>query len=211
MEHGGLLIKKSMNTRKAAEKKILRIQVKEMRMKAARQGAAASCAMRDHFLSNVTLPDQAIIAFYLPQTDEIDPLPLIKFIYEHGHVLCLPAVEEKGRPLVFRAYRFGDPFKIGSLGLAEPQSAAPIVKPDVLIVPVVAFDRQGNRLGQGGGYYDMTIAKLRASGPVMAIGVGFAIQEVPSLPVEAHDMRLDAIVTDREFFLTKEPLGKVLK
>ncbi|HEX7008052.1 MAG TPA: 5-formyltetrahydrofolate cyclo-ligase, partial [Alphaproteobacteria bacterium] len=114
------------------------------------------------------------------------------------------AVVARGRPLVFRRWRPGQTFVAGSLGEPAPPPDAPEVKPELLLVPLLAFDRRGYRLGYGGGYFDRTIAMLRAApdmagvGGVLAVGLAYAAQEVPALPTEGHDQRLDWIVTETE-------------
>jgi 5-formyltetrahydrofolate cyclo-ligase len=97
-----------------------------------------------------------------------------------------------------RAWRFGEPLVSGQWGLREPAADVPEVLPDILLVPLAAFDRAGQRIGYGAGYYDMTIARLRARKPVIAIGVAFAIQEVPRVPADERDARLDLVLTESE-------------
>jgi 5-formyltetrahydrofolate cyclo-ligase len=107
-------------------------------------------------------------------------------------------VAGKGRPLIMRAWSFGEPLDSGVWGIREPKVDAPEVAPDILIVPLLAFDRRGNRIGYGAGYYDMTIAKLRAMKPTVAIGIAFAAQEIAEVPVTPRDARLDLVLTERE-------------
>ena len=97
-----------------------------------------------------------------------------------------------------RAWGFGDQFKAGQWGIREPVPEAPEVAPDILIVPLAAFDRQGHRIGYGAGYYDMTIRALRAKKKVIAIGIAFAAQEIPKVPATERDERLDLVLTERE-------------
>ena len=105
----------------------------------------------------------------------------------------------RAAPLVFRRHAPGGPLAPDALGIAAPTEAAGQVWPDVLFAPVLAFDRRGGRLGQGGGFYDRTIADLRARGPLLVVGVAFAGQELPEVPLEPHDARLDAILTETAF------------
>ena len=181
-------------------KKQLRQSLRERRALAAKHGRAASLSVRDIFLRQFSLPPDSMVAFYMAQPDEIDPTPLIEELCNMGHGLCLPVVDGKGSPLVFRSYCFGDPFRLGPMRIPEPQITAPLAVPDVLLVPLVGFDRKGNRLGQGGGFYDLTIKNLRAQKRVIAIGLAFSIQEESSIPVESHDSKLDAVVTEQEAF-----------
>jgi len=115
-----------------------------------------------------------------------------------GHPIALPVVVRRGLPLLFRAWRPGQTLVAGSFGVPRPDKDQPERTPRVLIVPLLAFDRAGYRLGYGGGFYDRTLAGLWAQGEALAIGVGFAVQEVPRVPRDGMDARLDWVVTERE-------------
>lgn len=145
----------------------------------------------------IVLPGR-IVAGYWPVRDEMDVRGLLRDLADGGAQVALPAVSGDARPLVFRRWRPGDVLAGGAYGLHEPQPDRPAVVPHVLIVPLLAFDRAGYRLGMGRGYYDRTLRVLRAGGPILAVGVGFAAQEVPELPHDGFDERLDWIVTERE-------------
>ena len=138
--------------------------------------------------------DQAV-AGYVALRDEIDPSPLLTALAARGQPLCLPVVAGRDRPLVFRAWTPGDRLEEGGFGTSVPAAAAPERFPTLVLVPMLAFDRRGYRLGYGGGFYDRTLPRLRARGPVLAVGLAYAEQEVAALPVEAHDAPLDAVVT----------------
>jgi len=112
--------------------------------------------------------------------------------------LALPAIAGRGQPLVMRAYEFGAPLSRGQWGIREPTPDAPEVEPDIVLVPLLAFDRGGGRIGYGAGYYDMTLARLRAKKKIAAIGLAFAVQETASVPVTPRDERLDLVLTERE-------------
>ena len=140
----------------------------------------------------------AVVSGFWPMRSEIDPLPLMRQLAARGAKLALPLVQGRGSPLAFRAYAFGDPLRAGTWGILEPLSAAPFVAPDLLIVPLAAFDRGGHRIGYGAGYYDMTLRQLRAQKSIVAIGLGFAVQEISAVPATAHDERLDLVLTERE-------------
>src|SRR6266850_508507 len=115
----------------------------------------------------------AIVSGFSPMKSEINPVPLMRKLADAGARLALPVVAGKGKPLIMRAWKFGEPLAAGVWGIREPKSEAPEVAPDILIVPLLAFDRRGHRIGYGAGYYDMTIARLRAMKPVAAIGIAF--------------------------------------
>ncbi|MDD3181260.1 MAG: 5-formyltetrahydrofolate cyclo-ligase [Alphaproteobacteria bacterium] len=180
------------------QKKELRQQLRLCRTKAFTDTPHAALAVRDLFLESFSLPEKAQIACYLAQGDELDPLPLTEVLVERGHSLCLPVVDEAEHPLSFRSYQLGDFFCLGAMQIPEPLSLAPLVVPDVLLVPLVGFDRGGRRLGQGGGFYDRTLALLRAQKKILAVGLAYAAQEVPQIPTGEHDVLLGAIVTEKE-------------
>jgi 5-formyltetrahydrofolate cyclo-ligase len=140
----------------------------------------------------------AIIAGFMPLKSEINPLPLMQKLAEAGARLALPAIAGRGKPLIMRAWEFGAPLDRGQWGIREPKPDAAEVEPDILLVPLLAFDRAGHRLGYGAGYYDMTIHRLRALKPVTAVGIAFAAQEVPKIPTTPRDERLDLVLTERE-------------
>jgi 5-formyltetrahydrofolate cyclo-ligase len=162
---------------------------------AERVAAAAAIAARAF---PVAVPAGAIVSGFFPLGSEISPMPLLKRLAEKGARLALPAVAGRGRPLIMRAYAFGDALDSGVWGIREPKAEAPDVDPDILIVPLLAFDRSGQRIGYGAGYYDMTIARLRALKPVTAVGIAFAAQEIPQVPATERDARLDLVLTERE-------------
>ncbi len=132
------------------------------------------------------------LAGYLPMRTEIDPLPVMK---AWTGVVGVPLIEGRGLPLTFSVWEHGGPLVPGPFGTARPEVPRPMI-PRVLIVPLLGFDRKGTRLGYGGGYYDRTLALLRAAGPVTAVGFAYAAQEFPALPAEPTDAPLDAIVTE---------------
>jgi 5-formyltetrahydrofolate cyclo-ligase len=138
-----------------------------------------------------------VAALYWPIRGEADPLALLARLAEAGLTTALPVLAGRRRPLVFRQWRPGDPLIDGRLGLREPAAESPIAEPDLLFVPLAAFDRTGHRLGYGAGYYDATLAALAAKRP-LAIGLAFSAQEVASLPAEPHDHPLAFVITERE-------------
>jgi len=146
----------------------------------------------------VTITTGMIVSGFSPMKTEINPLPLMRKAAQLGARLALPAIVGRGRPLVMRAYAFGDELTRGQWGIREPKASAPEVAPDMLIVPLAAFDRAGHRIGYGAGYYDLTINALRAEKKVIAMGIAFAAQEITSVPATERDARLDFVLTDRE-------------
>ena len=130
--------------------------------------------------------------------EEVDTAPLCAALRAAGVPLALPVVVARGAPLVFRIWAPGDPVRRGPFGILEPADGLPEVAPDLLFVPLAAFDRTGHRIGYGGGYYDRTLAQLRAAGRITAVGVAFAAQEVAAIPAAPHDQKLDMIVTEHE-------------
>ncbi len=146
----------------------------------------------------IPVPAGAVVSGYSPLKFEISPLPLMRRAAEAGAKLALPVVQGRGTPLIMRAWAFGEGLGSGVWGIREPRPEALEVFPDILIVPILAFDRAGYRLGYGAGYYDMTITRLRAMKPVTAIGIAFAVQEFPELPKTSRDARLDLVLTERE-------------
>jgi 5-formyltetrahydrofolate cyclo-ligase len=115
-----------------------------------------------------------------------------------GAQLALPVIQGRGKPLLMRAWSFGAPLEARQWGIKEPLDAAPIVEPDILLVPLACFDRTGHRIGYGAGYFDKTIRALRAKKRVTAIGLAFAAQEIPRVPATDFDERLDLVLTERE-------------
>jgi 5-formyltetrahydrofolate cyclo-ligase len=143
---------------------------------------------------------EAVSAFHAFR-DEPDTLELLSALTGQGFATALPIVAGRGSPLTFRLWRPGEPTRAGPMSIAEPLETAPAVDPDLLFVPLACFDRRGHRIGYGAGYYDRTLAGLRATKPVHAVGVGYGVCEVAAVPYEAHDQSLDAIVTDQETIL----------
>jgi 5-formyltetrahydrofolate cyclo-ligase len=141
------------------------------------------------------LPDLAqgrVLAGYMPMRGEADPLPAMA---AHRGTVCVPVIEARGAPLRFRVWTPDAAMVAGDFGALVPAEGAWCV-PEVLIVPLLAYDGHGMRLGYGGGFYDRTLAALRAAGPVLAVGLAFAAQEVPEVPTEPTDAPLDAVLTE---------------
>jgi 5-formyltetrahydrofolate cyclo-ligase len=162
---------------------------------AARVAAAEAVAARAFPLP---IAPGVIVSAFMPMGSEFDPRPLMRKLAAAGARLALPVVIGRGKPLVMRTWNFGEPLGTGSFGILEPRPEAAAADPDILLVPLLAFDRRGHRIGYGAGYYDMTITLLRARKSVAAVGLAFAVQEIPTVPATPRDARLDLVLTERE-------------
>lgn len=160
-----------------------------------RQAAAEAIAARPFPLPIRT---GTIVSGFMPLKSEINPLPLLRKLAGEGARLALPVVAGRGQPLVMREWTWGEPLAAGVWGIREPLAQAPAVDPDIVLAPLLVFDRAGHRLGYGGGYYDLTIAQLRGRKTIVAVGIAFAVQEVFTVPVTPRDAPLDLVLTERE-------------
>jgi 5-formyltetrahydrofolate cyclo-ligase len=140
----------------------------------------------------------SVVSGYAPIRNELDPTPLMLALAAGGARLALPVVLARGHSLSFRAWSPDDKMVLGPLGIAEPSPAAAELVPDVMLVPLAAFDRSGHRIGYGGGYYDYTFSHLRKTRHVTGIGLAFAVQEIPVVPALAHDAALHYVLTEQE-------------
>ena len=179
-----------------AGKRGLRALARSKRRAAAALGSEAGERLRESFLSALPLPPAQVVAGYWPLPEEIDVRPLMTNLHLSGHVLVLPVVVGRGQPLIFRRWRPSLPLDAGVYGISVPSAEAPEATPGVLLVPLLAFDGEGRRLGYGAGYYDRTLATLRRAGDILAIGAAYAAQRMDSLPEGASDQRLDWVVTE---------------
>ncbi len=137
-----------------------------------------------------------IVAGFMPMHSEIDVVPLMNALADAGHILALPRIKRPGHPLVFHAYNMGDTLVRGPFGTQEPQRSAPLVTPKTIFVPLLAFGRDGSRLGYGGGFYDRTLASLRRTTEIFACGLAYSGQEVAILPTDEHDQKLDGVLSE---------------
>lgn len=158
---------------------------------------SAASAAATHFLKTIPLAPGAIVSGYAAMKDELDPEPLLATLAGRGHEICLPVVVGRDQPLLFRRWRPGEKLIAGPKGTRHPQEGARPVTPDVLVVPLLAFDRAGRRLGFGAGYYDRTLLKLRADRAIAAVGFAFEAQGVERVPTGPADQTLDWIVTEK--------------
>jgi 5-formyltetrahydrofolate cyclo-ligase len=168
------------------------------------QRTAAAEAMATRGLPFEVMPG-AVVSGYSPIRSEIDPAPLMRALAARGARLALPAVMARGKSLAFRAWSPDDRLLLGPLGILEPSPAAAEIIPDIMLVPLAAFDRLGHRIGYGAGHYDYTLAHLRKMKPVTAIGLAFAAQEIEAVPALQHDVALDYVLTETQMFDFRSP------
>jgi 5-formyltetrahydrofolate cyclo-ligase len=154
----------------------------------------ASEVIAERVLNLPELMDSDPIGSYWPIRSEVDPREILEGLSARGQVVALSQIRHPH--LSWREWRPGDQMIHGGFGVQEPSFDAPEVFPRVLLMPLAAFDRQGNRLGYGKGHFDRTIAELTALHPVLTVGLAFSVQEIDAVPVEAHDKPLDLIVTE---------------
>jgi 5-formyltetrahydrofolate cyclo-ligase len=163
------------------------------------QRAAAAQALAERGLP-FEITAGSIVSGYSPIRSEIDPVPLMRALATQGARLALPAVMARGKSLAFRAWSPNDRLMLGPLGILEPSPAAAELIPDIMLVPLAAFDRLGHRIGYGAGHYDYTLAHLRKVKAIAAIGLAFAAQEIEAVPALSHDVALDYVLTETQIF-----------
>ena len=161
-------------------------------------GAQTGGLIAERFMAAVPITEEAVVAGYFPIRSEADCVPLMSRLSNEGHVCALPRVVAVDAPLEFGVWLPGAETGDGPFGTRIPPEAAPVIEPNMLLVPLLAFDRDGYRLGYGGGFYDRTLQALRRRKPVTAIGIAFAAQECPTLPRDGLDEPLDWVVTEQE-------------
>ena len=185
----------------AARKKQLRASAKAARRAAAASdraaGGQAATALSELFLASGAATEGRVVSGYWPMGDEMDPRPLLGALAALGCRLVLPALRGPDQPLDFRRWSPGEPLVAAGFGTQEPAVDQPCLDPQVLLVPLLAFDAEGYRLGYGGGFYDRSLARLRAAGDILAVGIAFADQQVDRVPRDDNDQRLDWLVTER--------------
>ena len=176
-------------------KRALRASCEVLRAEAGRAaGPRAGAAAAAHFFAAVNPQAGCVVSGYWPMRDEVDVRPLLRELHDRGHPCALPVVNGRGQPLDFRAWSPGDPLVDAAYGTRAPAEDAAPMTPELLLVPMLAFDDRGYRLGYGGGFYDRTLATLKAP---IAVGCAYDAQRVEALPIDDHDRRLDWIVTEK--------------
>ncbi len=168
-------------------------------------GKSASKALADHALDFLRGYPGAILAGFKPIRNEINVLPTLDAAFQAGHTLGMPVVLGRGEPLIFRQWEPGQPLVPGQFGTEQPGHEHPLIVPDIVLVPMLAFDMTHRRLGYGGGFYDRTIWGLRRQKQVITVGVAFAGQKVDAVPYTEEDERLDFIITDRGMVTPYQP------
>jgi 5-formyltetrahydrofolate cyclo-ligase len=181
---------------KAAARKLARAK------RATLASIGAPDRLAEAMLAQHAPPKGAIIAGYWPMGDEMDPRPLMLALASRGHAIALPVTPPRGQPLAFHAWAPGAALRPGPMGTSEPVAGEEL-RPDVVLVPLLAFDRAGRRLGYGGGYYDRTLAALPGA---KAIGIAYAGQEMPEVPAGPQDMRLPLIATEDSVIICGDPV-----
>jgi 5-formyltetrahydrofolate cyclo-ligase len=162
--------------------------------------AGAAEAIRDQVLAALTVPEDAVFAGYVAIGDELDPAPTMRALSERGHRLVLPVAGNAGETMSFKEWTFGERLVRGPYSTYVPGGEESPVFPDIVIVPVVAFDATGYRLGFGGGFYDRTLAQLRLERKIATYGIAYDGQEVPEIPRGPFDVRLDGLFTPTRAF-----------
>jgi 5-formyltetrahydrofolate cyclo-ligase len=182
---------------RVAAKRAARVAAAEVRatLHAADSGAAGQAAT--HALRAIApMRHVGTVSGYLPVRSELDPRPAMLELVGIGVRICVPVIEARAKPLLFRAWTKGTALVQGPLGTSVP-SSGDTLEPDVLLVPLLAFDLRCRRLGYGGGFFDRTIAALRDRREIRAYGFAYAGQRVEAVPHAVHDATLDAVITER--------------
>jgi len=167
-----------------------------------RMAAAEAIALRG---LPIEIMSGTVVAGYSPIRSEIDPAPLMQELAARGMRLALPVITARDSPLGFRLWAANDKLLRGPLGILEPSPDAAEIVPDIVLVPLAAFDRLGHRIGYGAGHYDRTLARLRDSKKIIAIGLAFAAQEIETIPALPHDVALDYVLTETQLFDFRSP------
>ncbi len=161
---------------------------------------SAGARLAEHFPDDVWPSVGAVVAGYRAIRDELNPEPLMETFALEQARLALPCVTGPDQPLVFRAWSPGDPLVRGAFGVEEPEPDAPELTPDLVLAPLLAFDEAGRRLGYGAGFYDRTLAALRANRTVASVGLAYEAQKLKRVPTGGHDAPLDWILTEKRAY-----------
>jgi 5-formyltetrahydrofolate cyclo-ligase len=180
-----------------AQKQALRVAMRTLRagIDANARAAAATAVAGTGLAFLAPLRRGTVVSAFAPLPDELRIWPLLRRLVRERFVLALPVMQGKRRPLIFRAWKAGDAMHRRVWGIAEPKPDKPVLEPDIVLAPLLAFDHSGWRLGYGGGYYDRTLGALRARKPIIAVGVAYDQQAVDAVPHLDYDQRLDWVLT----------------
>lgn len=181
-------------------KKKLRQSALKLRAVAHTAMPSSSKALVENFPDELWPRLHSVVAGYRPIRDEIDPTPLMETFFCEQVRLCLPVVVDDQSPLRFRAWSPGEELARGPFGVEQPDRESKVIEPALVLVPLVAFDTKGYRIGYGGGYYDRTLQALRQTSNVTAVGLAYEVQKVRSVPREKHDQQLDWIITEDQSY-----------
>ena len=182
------------------KKKEMRAAARERLASVTFGGNEKPSAVADLFFEHLKPSSDQSVAVYWSQDREFDTSELLERLLEHGHRCALPVVLDDTREMKFACWEQSVRLRKGRFDILEPESSD-FIAPDIVIVPLLAFDKYGTRLGRGGGYYDATLAALRAKADILAVGVAYVAQESPdALPKEGHDQQLDVIITPQKFW-----------
>jgi 5-formyltetrahydrofolate cyclo-ligase len=187
-----------------AEKAALRLEMLAQRQILKASNPDASNLLKDQICLNIEVGKGLIVAGYVAIRDELDLEPALHALQLRGAILVLPVADRPGKELHFRHFRVGEALESGPYGTCQPGPSAKALIPDIVLAPLLAFDKFGHRLGFGGGYYDRTLAGLRKAKRIAAYGIGFDGQQVDTVPHGSKDVRLDGIMTPTRF-IASEP------
>ena len=156
------------------------------------------------------LPESACVAGYVAMKNEADPAELLQYLSDRGAALALPWIGGDKNRMIFRQWTPGTPLSLAAAQFQQPAASAPEAEPTVILMPLVGFDRSGNRLGQGAGYYDRALAEKPET---LRIGIAWSVQECASLPADPWDMPLDAVITEKEWrlFPNSRPNSRIVQ
>jgi 5-formyltetrahydrofolate cyclo-ligase len=160
-----------------------------------RHGAEASRKIAAQGLDFLGVKPDSVVSGFAAIRDEINPAPIMTWLQAEGFRLALPVMQGKGKPLLMRSWSPGDAMAPAMWGIAEPTEDKPVLEPDVVLVPLLAFDSRGYRLGYGGGFYDRTLSRLRKLKRIVAVGLAYDEQKVDVVPAESYDEKLDWVLT----------------
>lgn len=194
-----------MKMRKQEARKLARTARHQIWHEMQRNDRLSPNLMAQRFINEFKLSENDVVALTLSIGDELDLLPLMQALSDQRIPMALPRVTSINAALSFRAYRISDRLDFELFGTRAPLATAKEVYPTVMIVPMLAFNREGYRLGYGGGFYDRSIDSLkRNKHQFITVGMAYSAQECEELPTEAHDAKLDYILTEKEFIKIRD-------